>query len=331
MHQNHEMLPGAFCLTALATAFCVWSAAGNEVNLCITVGCALFHETTLAGISLWWFGAAAFAVLALLALAGAARWGTLVANLALLADTGLLLLMAATAPCLSCLMVAVFFAASYALFRHAAFHRRMDATALKNTPGPGPSVLLLAWGLLFIINAGAAVRTQVDVWALTDNAQDATVRLFFSPSCPSCREAVTLLSGHVDVAFYPVAENEADFYKTARMQQLLNEGNSMAEALSAAQSVTENSSLTAFSPDRILLRLRLLRNKAHVFLAGSQTIPFLEYQGLPSMLRDTNRPRRSERRKPVVPPLPPLSGADSIDLPLDPQIAGQCSGTAPCP
>ncbi len=329
MNRPHETLPGLLCLAALAAAFCIWSASGNEVNICVTAGCTLFQDATIAGLSLWWFGAGAFAALALAALLGAAWWGSLLAGLALLGDTGLLLLMAITAPCVSCLLAAVLFALLYAGFRQAAFRRRNAKPGSR----PGRSVLLLAWGLLFVINVGTAVRTHMDVWAITDNGMEASVRMFFSPSCPSCKEGVTLLSGHVDVAFYPVAEHDADVYKTAHMLRLLHEGSSMAEALEGAQSVPERSGLEAFSPDLLLLRLRMLRNKAHVFLAGSQAVPFLEYQGLPAMLRNQGK-SRSERGNSAPPPrpvTPPAPAGSSADLPLDPQIAGQCSGTAPCP
>ncbi len=325
MHQHHEIFPGLLILAVLAAAFCAWSAAGNEVNLCVTAGCTLFQDATLAGISFWWFGVAAFAALALLALLGTARLGTAFAALTLLADTGLLLLMAVTAPCISCLLVAILFALLYSGFRQALYSKR----AVKTGVTQGRSLLLIVWGLVFVINAWAALRTQVGVWAVTDNAQEATVRMFFSPSCPSCKEGISLLSGHVDVAFFPVAESDLDVYKTAHMQRLLGQGASMIEALGQAQSVEKPSILETFSPDMLLLRLHMLCNKAHVFLSDSQRIPFFESQGLPPMLPNKDKNRQS--RKNVTAPPPSNFDNGNVALPLDPQIAGQCSGTAPCP
>lgn len=325
MNRPHEILLGPLCLAVLAAAFCVWSASGNEVNICITAGCTLFQDTTVAGVSLWWLGSGMFALLALLALTGAAGLGLIAAGFALLGDIGLLLLMSMTAPCVSCLLVAVFFALLFSGFRQAA--RRQSGSNAK----PTRSALLMLWGLLFIVNVGAALRAQAEVWAITDNSAEATVRMFYSPSCPSCKEGIAALSGHVDVAFYPLAESEADIYKVARMKGLLDSGASMTEALAAAQDVTAPTGMSAISPDMLLLRLRMLRNKAHVFMAGAQTVPFFEYHGLPSMLVKQNKPAQVGQNAPVPPQASPPSAANSAELPLDPQISGQCSGTTPCP
>ena len=325
MKRSHQLFPGILSLAALAAGFCIWSAFGNEVNLCVTSGCALFQDTSVAGISLWWAGGVTFAALGAAALMGAAQLGLVLAGLALLGDMGLLLLMSVTAPCVSCLMVACLFAMIYAGFRQAAHRTRSSAPNDK----PGRSLLLVLWSLLFIVNVGTALRTQADVWAITDNSTDATVRMFFSPSCPSCQEGIALLSGRVDVAFYPLAENEIDLYKTARMLRLMDNGASLAEALAKAQDVPAPSVMAATAPDMLLLRLRMLRNKAHVFMAGSQTVPFFEYHGLPSMLKKTAKQQPEHAVAPTAPTSPTATG--STDLPLEPQVAGQCSGTTPCP
>ena len=325
MKRDHQLLPGILSIAVLAAAFCIWSAFGNEVNLCVTSGCALFQDTSVAGISLWWAGGVTFTALAAAALMGAAQLGVVLAGLALLGDICLLLLMAVTAPCVSCLIVACFFAMIYTGFRQAAHRSRSSLPGDK----PGRSLLVILWGVLFIINSGTALRTQADVWAITDNGNEASVRMFFSPSCPSCQEGIALLSGHVDVAFYPLAESEGDIYKVARMQRLMDNGSSLADALAKAQDVTAPSPMAATAPDMLLLRLRMLRNKAHVFMAGSQTVPFFEYHGLPSMLKKSAKQQAGHAVAPTAPVSP--AATDSADLPLDPQVAGQCSGITPCP
>ena len=325
MNRTHQIFPGILSMAVLAAAFCIWSAFGNEVNLCVTSGCALFQDTSIAGISLWWAGGVMFTLRAAAALMGAAQLGLILAGLALLGDICLLLLMAVTAPCVSCLIVACFFAMIYAGFRQAAQRSRSGLPADK----PGRSLLLVLWGLLVIVNAGTALRTQADVWAITDNSNEASVRMFFSPSCPSCQEGIALLSGHVDVAFYPLAENEADIHTVARMLRLMDNGASLSEALTKAKDIAAPTGMAATAPDMLLLRLRMLRNKAHVFMAGSQTVPFFEYHGLPAMLKKNTKQQASQASLPQVPTPPPAAG--SADLPLDPQVAGQCSGTTPCP
>lgn len=201
---------------------------------------------------------------------------------------------------------------------------------------------------MFIVNVGAVARSQSALWPITENGDEATVRMFFSPSCPSCREGVALLSGHVDVAFYPLAENDNDIYKVANMRRLLDTGMNLAEALAQSQEALRPSGLGAWSPDLLWLRFRMLRNKAHVFSSGAQTVPFFEYHGLPAMLvkqSKKNSSAQSQATPPQAPasqsqslppaPEPPLAAPPQLgtdaELPLDPQVAGQCGGPAPCP
>ena len=356
MKRSREILTGPLCIALLAAAFCIWSAFGNDVNFCVTAGCSLYQDFTVGGISLWWLGTGTFAVLALLALLGAAAPGRLLAGLALLGDICLLLLMALTAPCVSCLVVAVFFALTYLGFRQAE-----QGQARGRGIQPRRSALLLVWVLLFTVNVGAVARSQTAIWPITEGDDEATVRMFFSPSCPSCREGIDILSGHVDVAFYPLAENDSDVYRVAQMRRLLDTGMNLAEALGQSQNVTPPRGLAALSPDLLWLRFRMLRNKAHVFSAGAQTVPFFEYHGLPSMLvkqqaRQNRQPagsasNRTDRRTDIPAPPPPAQSQETPSsarddqtggqpgaqdgqdaaLPLDPQVAGQCGGAAPCP
>ena len=356
MKRSREILTGPLCIALLAAAFCIWSAFGNDVNFCVTAGCSLYQDFTVGGISLWWLGTGTFAVLALLALLGAAAPGRLLAGLALLGDICLLLLMALTAPCVSCLVVAVFFALTYLGFRQAE-----QGQARGRGIQPRRSALLLVWVLLFTVNVGAVARSQTAIWPITEGDDEATVRMFFSPSCPSCREGIDILSGHVDVAFYPLAENDSDVYRVAQMRRLLDTGMNLAEALGQSQNVTPPRGLAALSPDLLWLRFRMLRNKAHVFSAGAQTVPFFEYHGLPSMLvkqqaRQNRQPagsasNRTDSRTDIPAPPPPAQSQETPSsarddqtggqpgaqdgqdaaLPLDPQEAGQCGGAAPCP
>lgn len=350
MKPSREILTGPLCIALPAAAFCVWSAFGNDVNVCLSASCALYQDFTLNGISLWWVGTGTFALLALLALLGTSAAGRLLAGLALLGDICLLLLMALTAPCVSCLVAAVFFALTYLGFRQAE-----QRQARGRGHAPRRSVLLLVWLLLFTVNMGAVVRSHAAIWPITEGAEDATVRMFFSPSCPSCREGIDILSGHVDVAFYPLAENDNDVYRVAQMRRLLDTGANLADALSRSLNVTPPRGLAALSPDLLWLRFRMLRNKAHVFSAGAQTVPFFEYHGLPGMLvrqqgqnRQTGSPSklrdaRTDGAAPAASPKSPDTSLPAQDgrnngqagqdatLPLDPQVVGQCGGATPCP
>ena len=77
MKRSHQLFPGILSMAALAAGFCIWSAFGNEVNLCVTSGCALFQDTSIAGISLWWAGGVALCMPSIAAYAfshGAEQW-----------------------------------------------------------------------------------------------------------------------------------------------------------------------------------------------------------------------------------------------------------------
>ena len=340
-----QLLMGPLTLALLGMAFCLWSAFGNDINFCVTAGCSLYQDFSIGGVSLWWLGTTAFTGLFLLALVGASAWGVVFSALALAVDALLLLLMVFTAPCISCLVAAVFFALSFHAFRRAyADEERRDTRRT--------SVLLLIWMALFLVNVGMAVRSQSDVWAINELAPNEegniapSVRMFFSPSCPSCRQGVEILSGKVDVGFYPVTESMDDLIKILAMRAHLDEGLSMAEALTRAQKATR-ADVSLWTPDAVWLRFRLLRNKAHIFLAGSRTIPFFEYHGLPSLLtRQAHRPAPQTPQTtggPVPAPrptaaaaraLPPGSWDGTGPNPAfldDSPIAGQCGNGRPCP
>ncbi|MDE7064725.1 MAG: hypothetical protein K2O70_04550, partial [Desulfovibrionaceae bacterium] len=286
-------------------------------NLCVTAGCSLFQDFTVAGVSMWWFGAAAFTLLCILSLVGSVTLGVVAAGLCLFLDVLLLVLMLLTVPCVGCLFAALLFALSYMAFRHGATPRDKET---------GRSVLLWIWLGLFLINVGAVVRAQAGSWAMR-GPEDASVRMYFSPSCSVCREGVNALSGRVNVAFYPVAENSEDVLRIAAMIRGLEDGNSMSEALKAAQKEHATAGfLEGYSPDMLLLRFRLLCNKAHIFASGGQSVPFFEYHGLPSSLTEPAGQRAARS---------PASSQQSTDytLPIEPDVAGSCGGpnAAPCP
>lgn len=326
MTRTHAILSGPFFLALIGTAFCIWSALGNDVNFCVTTGCALYEDFSIGGVSLWWFGTGAFTLLCAAALLGQAGWGRLLAGLFLFGDVCLLLLMAFTAPCVSCLAAAALFALCYLVFR------RADApNARGGAPERRPhSLLLWVWLALFVVNIGQVARSQFDIWPIMDESGDAKVRMFFSPSCRYCVEGINVLSGNVETAFYPIAENEADIYRLAKMTECLDKGMNLAEALGQSQEAVPGGFWQSLSPEMMLLRFRLLRNKAHVFAAGSRGVPFFERKGLPPDVGEKaeNRSRGSFSR------LEPAASSSAY-VPADPTLpidtGGQCGAGLPCP
>ena len=331
-------------ITLIGALYCFWITLGNELTFCFTSGCALYGDMTFAGLSLWYFGMAAFIAMSMLAVFGLETVGTLLSGAALLADIGLLALMAATAPCISCLGVAVFFALTYASFRYAAPAHDMES---KSRTHRGISLLLCAWALLWVIDASYVIRGELDPWAIPNDTENADIHIYFSPSCPACKKAVQAYSGNISAVFHPVAEKDIDISAVMHMLKARAEGASVKDALSEALLDAKPLQFSdSLSPDVLLLRFRMLLNKAHIFNAGVRSVPYIEYRGLPSHVaeqvnsRELNR-LRDEAKEALdgVGARPKYTPRDGSGVPaersiLEPDegIAGRCGeSSVPCP
>lgn len=324
MTKSHAILAGPLVLSLVAIAFCIWTALGNDVNICVTTGCTLYADFSLGGVSLWWIGACAFAALCACAMLGQAVIGRRMAALFLLGDVFLLALMAVTAPCVNCLVIAMFFALTYYFFRRKPEEGRRQDGPVRT------SILLWIWLALFVVNLGQVAKSQMDVWAILDESGEGNLRMFFSPTCKYCVEGVNAYSGNINVSFYPLAENEADIAQIARMTTLLEDGASISEALAQSRDAAFAGIMDAYSPEMLVLRFRLLRNKAHVFAQGSQGVPFFERKGLPPEVRDRAEKKTTQGRPISRNSIQPVSGGDPT-LPVELQENTQCGGSVPCP
>ncbi|NDY57592.1 hypothetical protein G3N56_12705 [Desulfovibrio sulfodismutans] len=259
--------PGRFTAPLMALAgvvLCVAQALGYAEILCVTEGCALHENTTVFGLSLWWWGAAAFAGLGVLALMGRAGLASRAGLLCLAADIGLLALMALTAPCLTCLVAGALFLAFYlcATPREGVFRRL-------------PLAIILAWALAFSPNLFAVGKEAMQPWPLV-GPQAAAVRLFFSPTCPACRDAVAVMS-RLDkpfLGFFPIAGTEEEVRMVARTVNGLEAGLSLPEALARSGDG---------EPVEVglLLRFRLLKNKVAYLGGRPDGVPHLQINGWP--------------------------------------------------
>lgn len=325
MTKSQIILPAPLLFSLLGVAFCIWSGLGNDVNFCVTAGCTLYADTTIGGISLWWWGTAAFLTLVFCSIAGLRTWGRYFAALFVFGDIWFLALLAFTAPCVSCLCAGLLFAIVYFLFRKLASQPQRNDDAARRQP----SILLWAWALFFVVNIGLVARSQGDVWAILDESGDPNTRMFFSPECGYCAEGISALGGNVEAAFYPVAENDSDVFRIAKMRDLIAGGMSIEDALAQSADFTAPKGLAAYSPDLLLLRFRLLRNKAHIFAAGSQKVPFFEQKGLPPELAARARAKRNASS--LENPGGSNNGVSSYELPKELKNSGQCGGDEPCP
>lgn len=330
---SRRVLWGPLSVSLGGALFCFWATLGHELSLCVTAGCKLFLDASVGGISLWYYGMGAFMVLSVAAVSGMGRLGSVLAGLCLLGDVGLLALMAMSAPCVSCLAVALIFAVTYATFRKTHITGGQSST----------SWLLLAWALLWLINISAVGQAYLGSWAMQGDPEQAGIHVYFSPSCPSCQKALYALSGNIEAAFYPVVEKDEDVAYVAHMLRLQQQGLNLAtaheQAMRQAQSI---SGWKIWSPDIMLLRFRMLRNKAHIFISGANAVPFLEYRGIPAhvaqiadakeLARLRHEAEEAMRGIGATPLYTPRSEdrSKNAEKPMQDSIGGSCYGAAPC-
>ncbi|MBQ7456292.1 MAG: hypothetical protein IJS54_01570 [Desulfovibrio sp.] len=263
----------ALFFVLLGALFCLLIALHTGIDLCTTTGCTLYAETTIGGVSLWWYGLFAFVFLAALLLSRKNRLSYHVARLALFLDLCLLILMAATAPCINCLLVGLLFALTFYRVRRWVLARSR----------PTFSKLLLVWGLFFLINTWTVAKQEMGTWALLGNEKTATVHLYFSPSCSHCRDALALFAGSVDTAFYPISESPKDLARILAMKTLLAKDVPIDQAAEASQDAQELQGFAAYSPELLSLQLKLLLNKAYVLSQGSPGVPYVAFRGVPRL------------------------------------------------
>lgn len=312
MFFSPHRLPIPWLGVALALAgavFCFWTALPSSTSVpCPTVGCRLFQDVTISGISLWWAGVAYFSVMTLLCLKKAWRAYLLLGALALLGDAVLLIIMLVTAPCLACLGVALLIGLLFlVLYRHA--HSRNAR---------GWLLAFLLWAGLFLAVVASAGGELLGSWQLSGPVR-AERRVYFSPSCPACRDAVAVFGE--SAAFFPVAEREEDYAAIYRMKLALDAGKTLAEALAVSGAGAE---APYFSIQGALFRLRLLRNKAEVLNLGFSSLPLIITGGMPKGLRpepaamSAEPPVRQRQEEAALPPeLSPLDSCGEGALPCD--------------
>ena len=268
----------ALVISAIGLAYSLVMSFGFAAEaLCLTSGCTIIQDFRVYGISPWWAAALAFAILAALCFFRM-RWGArLLASLFLVGDCVFLLIMFFIAPCSSCLIGGfIIFCAWLAL--------RIDRAVLITARRIMAGALSLIWLILFLLNLGYAINEAIPAWKLNGKtAESAKVSIFFSPSCPACREAVSVFSGRA--VFYPVAENELDYLSIADISSRVDAGQSVHEALEAV--LAEQAAGSYAAPEvslwkSLVNKIKIMRNQAAVTSHGYNVLPVLVFEGLPA-------------------------------------------------
>lgn len=312
---------GGFLLAALGAAFCAWAAIAPSESLCVSTGCSLYRNLTILGLPLWWHGTGAFSLLALFCIFGKQGAARGFVWLMLAADSALLALMALTAPCAACLVVAALIAGAFVAIPG---EQRRDRQ-------PRIPILLLVWGGLFFANGAALATERMGTWNL-QGPENAPVTLYFSPSCPACRQAIAALAGAAPdtVAYRPVAENDDDILAIEQMRRSVEQGSSVADAL--RQAVDTPAAPTMSLLEQARLRWKLLRNKARVLSTGADRLPVMLMAGMPRLPfghgADGSAPTSGTTSSQAPRPTAPQQGPSS---PVQGPGQGQPGKAAPAP
>jgi len=138
-------------------------------------------------------------------------------------------------------------------------------------------------------------------------------------------------------ALYPVMENEQDFDAIVRFAALLKINVPVHDAI--LRGINEHEPVPPlFAHERAILRLQLLRNKAHLFRQGFRTLPLVQVNGWPGE-RPSSPVSPALPREQISPHMHSMHHEveDFADLPLpnflaNPDALEQCGGdkVEPC-
>jgi hypothetical protein len=254
-----------FLLLTIALAgflFCLLSAMGITDDICLTKGCEVYKEYTVAGISFYWIGAAVFLMLGLMFFwTGNYIYLTIFTGLALIGNFAFLIIQFLMWPCTNCLIAAVLLGSF--------------AWGLAGRGKPILRILCVVWLLLFSANILALAKDSISPWPVLGK-NNADIQVFFSPTCPACRQVVENFLQNPDmlpqVAFYPLAKDDNDYRRVKLLVRNLRQGIPAEQAFSVHwQLLTRHD-----SSDRDWnMSFNLWRNQIYLARKGGIQVPLI--------------------------------------------------------
>jgi hypothetical protein len=198
------VLLGAFC--------CLYFALKGTASHCLTSGCSIYAGFSFLGITFYMWGFLFFlvALLAVFYKKSPVLYASLI-TAALLGDAAFLGYQLLFWPCLNCLTVA-------AIVGALTFTVRFDN--ITNITRRCMRGAFWVWSLLFFaVSVNAAKEIVMSPWSLTAPSTE-TAQVYFSPTCPSCKDTVGKILSSADannVRFIPVAKNNIDSERLAAL------------------------------------------------------------------------------------------------------------------
>lgn len=278
---RHKFLPITFAVSVLGLCFSVYNILSSFLfEKTCTSACGLFANFTIMGVSLWWAGAIFFTVILILSLFGLAYCIRILTAVALLADVFLLFVMLNTTLCLLCICAGILIACAYYTVRYEN-RRPLD---------PYPKTILLSlWTVMFILLLGSAINANQQRGISFAKAENPTTNIFFSPSCPACKKILMAEQNNKNIAWFPVEEKEHDIWRILFMQERINAGDTVYQALVKAEESKPEEKVELVNMLQlkyVVMQYKVWKNTA-IVKRRTQAIPYIEVFGTPKEYKNS--------------------------------------------
>lgn len=282
---RHNFLPITFVVSVIGLCFSVYNILSVLLfGQTCTESCGLFAHFTIMGVSLWWVSAVFFAVVLILSLFGLAYLIRIITAAGLFVDVFLLFVMLNTSLCILCVCAGILVACSYYTVRYEN-RRPLD---------PYPKTFLLSlWTIMFVLLLGSVINVNQRGISFT-KVENPSTHIFFSPSCPACKKILMAEQDNKNIAWYPVEENENDIWRILFMQERINAGDTVYQALLKAEENKPEERVELTDMLRLKyfkMQYKVWKNTA-IVKRRTQAIPYIEVFGVP---KDYKNPVRLEQ------------------------------------
>ena len=258
-----------FSTCVLGIAYCISNALGIE-TFCETSGCSITKDFKLFGLSLYWFGALGFFLFGVLRASHALKTLRFYALGVIALDCALLLVLAFSAPCMSCMIVGgLFFLLGLLIFLES--DKALQSRAFQ--------AVLVTWAICLapnVINATGELVGPQPIYG----EKTADVKVFFSPSCPSCKDVVKeIVKQDNSVALYPVDKSFKDLKQICLLNRTYENTGEINEALENCWSTNcGKEKLSTFQ--QLKLSFQTWCNKSYLAKLGKDSVPVIVSQSL---------------------------------------------------